>query len=250
MHSLPSGIEPESRPAQHHGRVHDKAYVASHHDRFRRPRPGGGRAREQHPPRRVRRTATTRTRRTRKPASGGCPRHKPHRPVSADRIPAALQPVAATEYQVCFKCHADSTNKPATSTYGRTAIRYPGGPMPAGYPIQPPRPADQYNLRLKFLSTIGHNVTGSSTVTTAKRQPAAIHAECGWHQQHQPAPQHLDAAVLHGLPQQRSGALLQRRRSQWPARFRVSSFAPTQSFSGCNRRGRGRRRGHKRRRAL
>ena len=79
---------------------------------------------------------------------------------------SGAQPVAASEYQVCFKCHADSTNKPATSTYGRTAIRYPGGPMPAGYPIQPPRPADQYNLRLKFLSTIGHNVTGSSTVTT------------------------------------------------------------------------------------
>ncbi len=39
--------------------------------------------------------------------------------------------------------------------------------MPAGYPIQPPRPADQYNLRLKFLSTIGHNVMGSSTITTA-----------------------------------------------------------------------------------
>ncbi len=73
---------------------------------------------------------------------------------------------AAKEYQVCYKCHADSTNKPATSTYGRTAVRYPGGPMPAGYPIQPPRPADQYNLRLKFASAIGHNVAGNSTVTT------------------------------------------------------------------------------------
>lgn len=77
------------------------------------------------------------------------------------------QNVAATEYQVCYKCHADSTNKPTTSTYGRTAVRYPGGPMPAGYPTQPARPADQYNLRLKFQSTIGHNVAGFSTVTTA-----------------------------------------------------------------------------------
>ncbi len=73
---------------------------------------------------------------------------------------------ATKEYQICFKCHADSTNKPASSIYGRTAIRYPGGPMPSGYPVQPPRPADQYNLRLKFTSTIGHNVMGSSIVTT------------------------------------------------------------------------------------
>jgi len=73
---------------------------------------------------------------------------------------------AAKEYQMCFKCHADSTNKPTTSTYGRTSIRYPLGPMPTGYPPQPPRPADQYNLRLKFISTIGHNVMGNSVVTT------------------------------------------------------------------------------------
>jgi hypothetical protein len=39
--------------------------------------------------------------------------------------------------------------------------------MPAGYPIQPPLPADQYNVRLKFLSTIGHNVMGNSVATTA-----------------------------------------------------------------------------------
>ena len=74
---------------------------------------------------------------------------------------------AAKEYQMCFKCHADSTNKPTTSTYGRTSIRYPLGPMPTGYPAQPPRPSDQYNLRLKFTSTIGHNVMGNSVVTTA-----------------------------------------------------------------------------------
>lgn len=76
------------------------------------------------------------------------------------------QKPATKEFQVCYKCHADSTNKPATSTFGRTAIRYPGGPMPATYPVQPPRPADQYNLRLKFNGTIGHNVTGSNIVTT------------------------------------------------------------------------------------
>jgi predicted CXXCH cytochrome family protein len=86
--------------------------------------------------------------------------------VSGYDTTGVLRP-ATREYQVCFKCHADSTNKPATSTFGRTAIRYPGGPMPATYPIQPPRPADQYNLRLKFTSTIGHNVTGSNIVTTS-----------------------------------------------------------------------------------
>ena len=74
---------------------------------------------------------------------------------------------ALKEYQICLKCHADSTNKPATSTYGRTAVRYPGGPMPAADPVQPPRPADQYNLRLKFTGAIGHNVMGNSVATTA-----------------------------------------------------------------------------------
>jgi hypothetical protein len=38
--------------------------------------------------------------------------------------------------------------------------------MPAGYPPQPPIPADQYNVRLKFISTIGHNVMGHSIATT------------------------------------------------------------------------------------
>ncbi|HMD49188.1 MAG TPA: cytochrome c3 family protein, partial [Bryobacteraceae bacterium] len=80
---------------------------------------------------------------------------------------AGTQIPATKEYQVCYKCHADSTNKPVTSIYGRTATRYPGGPMPAGYPIQPPMPADQYNVRLKFLSTIGHNVMGNAVVTTS-----------------------------------------------------------------------------------
>ncbi len=83
---------------------------------------------------------------------------------------AGAQKPATREYQVCFKCHADSTNKPQSTTYavyGRTAGRYPQGPLPAGYPVPPPRPADQYNVRLQFMSTIGHNVMGNSVVTTA-----------------------------------------------------------------------------------
>jgi len=79
---------------------------------------------------------------------------------------AGPQRPATKEYQICFKCHADSTNKPTSSTYGRTSVRYPQGPMPAGYPIPPPLPADQYNLRLKFSGTIGHNVMGNSVATT------------------------------------------------------------------------------------
>lgn len=109
--------------------------------------------------------------------------HNPHSGAAQPGIPAApvlpaslngasgydttgVQRPATQEYQLCFKCHADSTNKPTTSTFGRTAPRYPAGPMPAGYPIQPPVPADQYNLRLKFTSIIGHNVMGNSIVTT------------------------------------------------------------------------------------
>jgi len=77
---------------------------------------------------------------------------------------------AANEYQVCFKCHADSTNKPQNSTYsifGRTVTRSPQGSMPAGYTTSPPMPSDQYNTRLQFMSTIGHNVMGNSVVTTS-----------------------------------------------------------------------------------
>ena len=81
----------------------------------------------------------------------------------------ALKP-ATREYQVCFKCHADSTNKPQNSTYqtyGRTPSRYPQGLMPAGSPAPPPMPSDQYNVRRQFMSSIGHNVMGTSVVTTA-----------------------------------------------------------------------------------
>ncbi len=77
---------------------------------------------------------------------------------------------ATREYQVCFKCHADSTNKvqnSAYAVYGRTASRYPQGSMPVGYPTSPPMPPDQYNVRLQFSSAIGHNVMGYSTVTTS-----------------------------------------------------------------------------------
>ncbi len=83
---------------------------------------------------------------------------------------AGVQRPATKEYQVCIKCHGDSANKPQNSTYmayGRTPSRYPQGPMPAGYPIPPAMPPDQYNVRLQFMSTIGHNVMGNSIVTTA-----------------------------------------------------------------------------------
>ena len=77
---------------------------------------------------------------------------------------------ATKEYQVCFKCHADSTNKPQNNTYmtyGRTPGRYPQGTMPAGYPVSPAIPSDPYNVRLQFMSAIGHNVMGASIITTA-----------------------------------------------------------------------------------
>jgi len=73
---------------------------------------------------------------------------------------------ATKEYQLCLKCHGDSTNKPATSIYGRTASRYPPGPLPATYTPPPPVPPDQYNIRLKFMSPISHNVMGYSVATT------------------------------------------------------------------------------------
>lgn len=59
---------------------------------------------------------------------------------------------AATEYEVCFKCHGNSSNKPQSSTFsdfGRTPFRsnYSGV-------------ADPYNVRLNFQSQVArHNVT-------------------------------------------------------------------------------------------
>ena len=86
---------------------------------------------------------------------------------------AGAQVPAAKEYQVCLKCHGDSTNKPATSTFGRTAPRYPQGlPASAGI-IAPPPPGDPLNIRLKFMSPISHNVMGYSvpSVTNAYLRP-------------------------------------------------------------------------------
>jgi predicted CXXCH cytochrome family protein len=113
--------------------------------------------------------------------------HNPHAAAASTggSIPPTIQPSlagtsgydasgpqrpATTEYQVCMKCHADSTNKPQNSTYsvyGRTPSRYPQGSMPAGYTQSPPMPPDQYNVRLQFSSTIGHNVMGNSIATTS-----------------------------------------------------------------------------------
>ncbi|MBZ5606348.1 MAG: hypothetical protein LAO79_29005 [Acidobacteriia bacterium] len=118
---------------------------------------------------------------TRHAACADC--HNPHSTYAQTGTPAApaieasltnvsgfdtsgVQKPATKEYQVCFKCHADSTNKPATSTYGRTSTRYPSGPLPAGDTPNPPLPPDQYNIRLKFMSPISHNVMGFSVPTT------------------------------------------------------------------------------------
>jgi hypothetical protein len=87
---------------------------------------------------------------------------------------SSVQRPATKEYQVCLSCHGDSANKPTTSTYGRTATRYPNPPgatllaklVSLGVPGSPPVPADQYNIRLKFMSTTSHNVMGYSVPTT------------------------------------------------------------------------------------
>jgi hypothetical protein len=64
----------------------------------------------------------------------------------------ALRP-AANEYEICFKCHANSTNKPQTnsaySVYGRTVVRQTFASV-----------ADPHNIRLDFNTTLSrHNVT-------------------------------------------------------------------------------------------
>jgi predicted CXXCH cytochrome family protein len=76
---------------------------------------------------------------------------------------------ATTQYQICMKCHADSLNKPQNTSYavyGRTPSRYPQGILPGGYGQNPAMPSDEYNVRLQFSGTIGHNVMGTSIVTT------------------------------------------------------------------------------------
>ena len=74
---------------------------------------------------------------------------------------SALRP-ASNEYEVCYKCHADSTNKPQNSagysTYGRTPVRVTNGAV-----------ADPYNLRLKFSSGVSrHNVSNPRQRTAAQ----------------------------------------------------------------------------------
>ncbi len=64
----------------------------------------------------------------------------------------ALRP-AANEYEICFKCHANSTNKPQVSSgyvaYGRTPRR-----------VTDQTVADPFNARLEFNSPVSrHNVT-------------------------------------------------------------------------------------------
>lgn len=73
----------------------------------------------------------------------------------------AVRP-AVNEYQVCYKCHADSTNKPQStagySTYGRTPVRVTNSTA-----------VDPYNLRLKFASTVSrHNVSNARQRTAAQ----------------------------------------------------------------------------------
>lgn len=78
---------------------------------------------------------------------------------------------ATNEYEVCFKCHADSTNKPQAtpgySAYGRTPRRQTDNLVP-----------DPYNTRLEFSSTVTrHNVSSprggpGSTNTVPSLRPA------------------------------------------------------------------------------
>lgn len=73
----------------------------------------------------------------------------------------ALYP-AENEYQVCYKCHADSVNKPQNtpgySRYGRTPIRQTDS-----------QTADPNNLRLKFASAVSrHNVSSPRWRTNAE----------------------------------------------------------------------------------
>ena len=76
------------------------------------------------------------------------------------------QAPATREYQVCFQCHSDSTNKPQNSAYvafgGHTPVRYAGGTVPG---TTQPTTTDPFNQRLEFNGTISHNVMGNSVVT-------------------------------------------------------------------------------------
>ncbi len=67
---------------------------------------------------------------------------------------------AANEYQICFKCHADSTNKPHSRTYNT----YGATPFRATYVTG--QDQANYNIRLQFESTVSpvarHPVTQAS----------------------------------------------------------------------------------------
>jgi len=73
---------------------------------------------------------------------------------------AALRP-ASNEFEVCFKCHSDSVNKPqgpAFSQFGRTPDRLTERTVP-----------DPHNLRLKLGSGVArHNVTAARQRTAAQ----------------------------------------------------------------------------------
>jgi mono/diheme cytochrome c family protein len=73
---------------------------------------------------------------------------------------AAVRP-ATNEYQVCFKCHADSSNKPQSpgfATYGRTPNR-----------LGEQSVVDRHNLRQKFGSSFArHNVTQARRLSSAQ----------------------------------------------------------------------------------
>jgi predicted CXXCH cytochrome family protein len=72
----------------------------------------------------------------------------------------ALRP-AANQYEICFKCHANSTNKPQSgagySAYGRTPVRQTFSSV-----------ADPHNVRLDFNTTLARH-----PVTQPRYKPAA-----------------------------------------------------------------------------
>jgi predicted CXXCH cytochrome family protein len=73
--------------------------------------------------------------------------------VSASNGTSALTP-ATNEYEVCFKCHANSSNKPQSTIYSDY------GPNPSRNSYKNLAGTDIFNTRLQFQSTVSfHNVT-------------------------------------------------------------------------------------------
>lgn len=67
------------------------------------------------------------------------------------------------EYQLCFKCHADSANKPQSNDTGNIGIGYGRNPKRQTNQGNP----DRFNTRLEFSSTVAwHPVTKSRGLTT------------------------------------------------------------------------------------